>query len=51
MVPEALLRAGDEQLILASKAELVGEIVSAATATNDRIHKLATPRQASRCTS
>ncbi|MBQ0880203.1 Uma2 family endonuclease [Streptomyces rochei] len=46
VVPEALLRAGDEQLILASKAELVGEIVSAATATNDRIHKLAGYAQA-----
>lgn len=46
VVPEALLRAGDEQLIPASKAELVGEIVSSPTATNDRIHKLAGYAQA-----
>lgn len=35
------LRAGDDQLIPASTAELVGEITSTATATNDRTHKLA----------
>ncbi|MGC0411683.1 Uma2 family endonuclease [Streptomyces ambofaciens] len=46
VVPEELLRAGDEQLIPASKAQLVGEIVSAATATHDRIHKLAGYAQA-----
>ncbi|MFB7089549.1 Uma2 family endonuclease [Streptomyces sp. NPDC056296] len=46
VVPEGLLRAGDEQLIPASKAELVGEIVSAATATNDRTHKRAGYAQA-----
>ncbi|WP_217253269.1 Uma2 family endonuclease [Streptomyces sp. AC602_WCS936] len=46
VVPKQLLRAGEEQLIPASKAELVGEIVSAATATNDRIHKHAGYAQA-----
>ncbi|MFC7897728.1 Uma2 family endonuclease [Streptomyces sp. NPDC057381] len=46
VVPEALLRRGDEHLIPASEAELVGEIVSSATATNDRVHKLAGYAQA-----
>ncbi|MFE6591389.1 Uma2 family endonuclease [Streptomyces sp. NPDC057781] len=46
VLPEELLRAGDEQLIPAARAELVGEIVSAVTATNDRIHKLAGYAQA-----
>lgn len=34
------LRGGDEQLVPAAKAELVGEVTSRATATNDRTHKL-----------
>ncbi|MET7320108.1 Uma2 family endonuclease [Streptomyces sp. NPDC005549] len=41
VVVSAALRAGDEQLIPASRAELVGEITSRATAANDRTHKLA----------
>ena len=41
VVASAALRAGDEQLIPASGAELVGEITSRATAANDRTHKLA----------
>ncbi|MFA3873949.1 Uma2 family endonuclease [Streptomyces sp. MMCC 100] len=41
VVARAALRAGDEQLIPASRAELVGEVTSRATATNDRTRKLA----------
>ncbi|MDA5140643.1 Uma2 family endonuclease [Streptomyces sp. AD681] len=41
VVASSALRAGDEQLIPASRAELVGEITSRATAANDRTHKLA----------
>ncbi|MEU6286361.1 Uma2 family endonuclease [Streptomyces sp. NPDC046988] len=44
--PEKPLRAGGERLIAASRAALVGEIVSSATANNDRIHKLAGYAQA-----
>ncbi|MFG3317517.1 Uma2 family endonuclease [Streptomyces sp. NPDC048171] len=41
VMPEKSLCAGDARVIAASEAELVGEIVSPATANNDRIHKLA----------
>ncbi|MET8899232.1 MULTISPECIES: Uma2 family endonuclease [unclassified Streptomyces] len=46
VLPEKPLRAGGERLIAASRAALVGEIVSSATANNDRIHKLAGYAQA-----
>ncbi|MFF8676691.1 Uma2 family endonuclease [Streptomyces sp. NPDC015237] len=46
VLPEKPLRAGGERLIAASRAALVGEIVSSATAKNDRIHKLAGYAQA-----
>ncbi|BET48068.1 Uma2 family endonuclease [Kitasatospora aureofaciens] len=41
VVGSVALRAGDEQFVPASSAELVGEITARATATNDRTHKLA----------
>ncbi|MFJ8804932.1 Uma2 family endonuclease [Streptomyces sp. NPDC102490] len=41
VVASAALRAGDEQLIPAARAELVGEVTSRATAANDRTHKRA----------
>ncbi|RSN51312.1 restriction endonuclease [Streptomyces sp. WAC 04229] len=46
VMPEKPLRAGGERVIAASRAELVGEVVSPATADNDRIHKLAGYAQA-----
>ncbi|MFE2358662.1 Uma2 family endonuclease [Streptomyces parvulus] len=46
VVPEKPLRAAGERVMCASSAALVVEIVSSATANNDRIHKVAGYAQA-----